>query len=474
MAEIVVMPKLGLLMETGVVSAWRVSEGDQVKVGDVIAEITTEKITYELEAQGSGRASEDHPGRGRGGRRSAIPSPSSESRGRTSRPLVVSRRLAQRQVVSRRPTTQAPRRPLPGSRRRWRQSLALKRSRCTRRESGSSLLRRPRRRPPNWGSTWLSSPGSGPAGRITLEDVTAAAALGGAGLAPAFASAGTGAGGDVGAEVFATPTAKRLAAELGVDLGGVHGSGPSGRIRVDDVQAAAESPSSATPIGTAAAASGPSSAPLSSAQSPGAGAAGLRGGVAEEIPYAGMRRLIGEHMDASRRLAPTVTYDGLADVQASKALVAQVNATRPPDDRINITAVLVKAVALTLERMPRFNASLEGDVIKVWRSVNVGVAVALTDGLIVPVIRDANLKSVGQIAREVKDLAGRAREGRLMPDEVAGGTFTVSTLGPYRSVDYFSPIINQPEAAILGVGRMRDEVVAIDGSLPSMPPWAYL
>ena len=130
---------------------------------------------------------------------------------------------------------------------------------------------------------------------------------------------------------------------------------------------------------------------------------------------------------------------------------------------MNITAVLVKAVALTLERMPRFNATLDGDVIKVWRDINVGVAVALPDGLIVPVVREADRKSLSEIAREVRDLAGRARENKLLPDEVSGGTFTVSTLGPYRSVDFFSPIINQPEAAILGVGRMKDSVVAVDG-----------
>ena len=108
--------------------------------------------------------------------------------------------------------------------------------------------------------------------------------------------------------------------------------------------------------------------------------------------------------------------------------------------------------------------SLDGDVIKVWAAVNIGVAVALADGLIVPVVRNADEKSLGTIAREVRDLAGRARENRLLPDEIAGGTFTVTTLGPYRSVDFFNPIINQPEAAILGVGRMQDSVVAFNGA----------
>jgi len=99
----------------------------------------------------------------------------------------------------------------------------------------------------------------------------------------------------------------------------------------------------------------------------------------------------------------------------------------------------------------------------VWSHVNIGVAVALSDGLIVPVVKDANEKALSEIAREIRDLARRARENKLLPDDVGGGTFTVSNLGSYRSVDWFAPIVNQPEAGILGVGRMQDTVVAVDG-----------
>jgi len=226
----------------------------------------------------------------------------------------------------------------------------------------------------------------------------------------------------------------------------VAGGGVSGRIRAEDVAAAA-----AVPPG------------LPRERGVG-GTADIKGGVAQEIPYAGMRRLIGEHMDASRRGSPTVTYFATADVQDLKQALAMANATRAEEDKVGITAAVVKAVALTLEKMPRFNATLDGDVIKVWRGINVGVAVALSDGLIVPVVREANRKTLSRIAREIRDLAARARENRLLPDEVSGGTFTVTTLGSYRSVEFFSPIINQPEAAILGVGRMQDTVVAVDGA----------
>ena len=176
-----------------------------------------------------------------------------------------------------------------------------------------------------------------------------------------------------------------------------------------------------------------------------------------------MRRLIGEHMDQSRTLAPTVTYCGTADVQKLKDLIAQINVVRTEDDKVNLTAATIKAAALTLERMPRFNSTLEDGVIRVWRSINIGVAVALKDGLIVPVVKEAGRKRLSEIAREVKELAARARDSTLLPDDVSGGTFTVSTLGAYRSVDFFNPIINQPESAILGVGRMQDSVVPVNG-----------
>jgi pyruvate dehydrogenase E2 component (dihydrolipoamide acetyltransferase) len=132
-------------------------------------------------------------------------------------------------------------------------------------------------------------------------------------------------------------------------------------------------------------------------------------------------------------------------------------------DTISFTALLVKAVAAAIEKRPIVNSTLDNDVIKVWKSINVSVAVAVPDGLVVPVIRDANTKTLTQLSREVRDLAERARRNRLTPDEMSGGTFTITNLGGFGSVDSFTPIINQPECAILGVGRMVDSVVAKDG-----------
>lgn len=432
MAELVVMPKLGLLMETGVVSEWTVSEGDAVSVGDVIAEIMTEKITYELEAQAEGvllkiilpeeeeaevgapiavigRPGEDISAFGMAPAGEGV---ADAAAGGAAAPGVMAGIGA---------ATDAATDVAPGGR-----IVASPAAKKLAVELGVDLA---------------AVAGTGPGGRITLEDVNAAAAS----TAPTPKAPG------IGVETrpavttaFATPVAKKVAAELGVGLAGVTGSGTSGRIRADDVVSAARQSPAAVPLAAAA--------------------VELRGGVAQEIPYAGVRRLIGEHMDVSRKLAPQVTYHALADVQDVRHMLTRVNVSRTEDNKINITSVVIKEVALTLKRMPRFNASLDGDVIKVWRSINIGVAVALPDGLIVPVIREADRKSISEIAQEVRDLAGRARQNKLLPDEVSSGTFTVTTLGSYRSVDFFSPIINQPEAAILGVGRMQDTVVAVDGA----------
>lgn len=450
MADVVVMPKLGLLMETGAVSEWLVAEGDQVNVGDVIAEITTEKITYELEAQAEGVllkiilpeeeevavgvpiALIGQPGDDISAFEAASPGDAVAESAPTAAPMEMTTAAA--------PAAEAPVRA-PGE--RIVASPAAKRLAA---ELGVDLA---------------FVAGSGPGGRITLADVETAAAT--APSAPGATvpdtggvAAPPGAGpGSEATEAFATPVAKKMAAEAGLDLSGVSGSGTSGRIRSGDVAAGA------------AGATRPAQAQTAATESVGllgAEAIEMRGGVAQEIPYAGMRRLIGEHMDASRKLAPIVTYSALADVQELKLALERLNRARPEGDKVNVTAVVIKAVALCLRRMPRFNSTLDGDVIKIWGSVNVGVAVALSDGLIVPVVRQADLKTVGEIGREVRDLAQRARENRLLPDEVSGGTFTVSTLGSYRSVDFFAPIINQPEAAILGVGRMQDSVVAVDGT----------
>jgi pyruvate dehydrogenase E2 component (dihydrolipoamide acetyltransferase) len=269
------------------------------------------------------------------------------------------------------------------------------------------------------------------------EDISALleSAFGGDGAGGATAASSS------GERLTASPAARKLAEELGVDLRMVKGTGAAGRITREDVL---------------------------SAEAEGVGAADARA-AREEIEYEGMRRAIGEHMAMSWTIAPKVTHHGSIDVSGMMAFRAMLNAGRKVKDKISVTAILVKAVATALESMPRLNATLDGNVIRLWDEINIGVAMALPEGLIVPVVRDANKKGFNTIGREIARFSRDAARNRLSPDDLVGGTFTVTNVGSYGSVDWFTPIINQPESAILGVGRTVDSVVVVDGS-PAVRP----
>lgn len=243
-----------------------------------------------------------------------------------------------------------------------------------------------------------------------------------------------------GGRVVASPAARKLAEELGIDFSRVVGTGPGGRITKEDVGAWEDE--AGDDEGKA---------------------------VREFVDYAGMRRAIGEHMAMSWTVAPKVTQQVRVEVSALQEFRAALNRGKREKDKVSVTAVLVKAVAHALEQMPRMNATLDGDQIKVWQDINIGVAMALPDGLIVPVVKSANTKGFQQIAGEIRDFGLRAKRSRLTPDDVAGGTFTITNVGGYGSVDWFTPIINQPESAILGVGRIVDDVVALNGR-PAVRP----
>ncbi|MGI6488658.1 MAG: dihydrolipoamide acetyltransferase family protein [Syntrophothermaceae bacterium] len=189
----------------------------------------------------------------------------------------------------------------------------------------------------------------------------------------------------------------------------------------------------------------------------------------EVIPYEGMRKAIGDNMAQSWAVAPKVTHHISVDMTEILALRQKVNEGAKKRDRVSITDFLVKAVARALELRPNINVTLDGDQVKVLKDINIGVAVALDDGLIVPVVRNANEKCLADINKEVKDLAKRTRKNQLNPDEMTGGTFTVTNLGAYGSVDWFTPIINQPESAILGVGRTVQKPVVVDGEIVIRP-----
>jgi len=237
--------------------------------------------------------------------------------------------------------------------------------------------------------------------------------------------------------IRASPAARRLAEEYGIELSKISGTGPGGRIVKEDVLRFIE---------------------------------GLEKEKAEVkirkvIRIEGMRKTIARRLSESHRTIPAVAI--VMKVDMSKALELRKK-MKEENRNVSITAMVVKAVAKALEQDPTLNSSVEGDRIIVYEDINVGVAVSLPDGLIVPVIKDANKKALTEISEEIESLSKKAREEGLSPEEVSGGTFTVSNLGT-RDVEFFTPIINPPQTAILGVGTISNEPVAIDGNVETKP-----
>jgi pyruvate dehydrogenase E2 component (dihydrolipoamide acetyltransferase) len=251
-----------------------------------------------------------------------------------------------------------------------------------------------------------------------------------------------------GGRVFISPVARKLAAELGLDYKQIRGTGPSGRIVKADVQKYADERRAVPAV---AAQTGPEEADAI-------------------IPYIGIRRTIGSNMLQAWTTIPMVTHHVMADVGALLEYRALLNrGVTEKKDQISINDLLLKLTAAALAKMPIVNSSLTEAGIVLHKRVHLGMATALDNGLIVPVIRDAHRKNLIELSREAKDLAARARIRGLSLDELQGATFTVSNLGGYGSVDLFTPIVNPPQAAILGIGRVTDAAVAEDGEIKIRP-----
>ncbi|WP_322798513.1 dihydrolipoamide acetyltransferase family protein [Thermoflexus sp.] len=270
--------------------------------------------------------------------------------------------------------------------------------------------------------------GTGPGGRVTKADVEMYLARQRMEDAPKGA-------------VRAVPAARRLARELGVDLREVKGTGPGGRIQSADVLRAAEA------IPRAAEAE-----------------ALPRPALRRRVPLTGMRRAIAERMLRSVREAPQFTVSVDVEMGRALAMVEDLSAWAEREEgvRVTLTALLIRACAWALRRHPSLNATLEGEEILEWEEVNIGVAVAVPEGLVVPVVPGADRKGLIEIARALEEKATRAREGRLRPEDLQGGTFTLSNLGMY-GVDRFTAILNPPQAAILAVGRVAKRPVVEEG-----------
>ena len=273
---------------------------------------------------------------------------------------------------------------------------------------------------------------TGPRGRVTEDDVRSAHEA--AAAAPAAAPAAA-----AGTPAPASPLARKRAEALGVDLSTVAGTGPGGRITKEDVEAAASG-------GAPAAAPAAAAAPPAVARDD------------EVMAVRGMRKVIAERMYASLQETAQLTMDMDVAMDDCVKLRGQLIEEWSDDGvRPSYTDIVMKAAAKALRDHPRMNAQFLGTEMNLRGEVHVGMAVALDEGLVVPVVRNVDQIDLKAIAQESSRLAGLAREGKLGLDDMAGGTFTVSTLGMF-GVDSFTPILNPPEVGILGVNRLRDDV----------------
>jgi pyruvate dehydrogenase E2 component (dihydrolipoamide acetyltransferase) len=274
-----------------------------------------------------------------------------------------------------------------------------------------------------------------------------------------------------GGPVAATPATRRLARELGVDLAAVRGSGPGGRVTDEDVRAATAKPRAAAPARPAAARPAEPAGPAKPLAQVGLEPPPLprfeQWGPVERQPLSHLRRTIAERMALSAALIPHVTHFDKADITDLNALILRnVDEAKQRDITLTLTSFLLKAAALALKDHPQFNASLDpaaGELI-LKRYYHLGIAVATDRGLIVPVIHDVDQKPVMELARELAALAERVRAGKAALDDLRGGTFTITNIGALGGTGAI-PIINYPEAAILGVARGREEAVVRNGQI---------
>ena len=408
MATEILMPKLGLTMTEGTIDEWKKNVGDAVSKGEILFSVETDKLTNDVEAEADGVLL-------------AITVPAGET-------------VACKTVIG------------------W------------------------------LGAAGEAVPSAGAAAPAAAETSAETAAGAPAETAPVAATRAA------GEYVPATPYAKKLAKEKGFDLAAIPATGYKGVVVAKDVlgftpaaAAPAEAPVKASPLAEKVAADlGIDLRDVKAAHGRVLAEDLLRyiaetrekaaGGEAacerEEVkPMSGMRKAIAKNMLASVQTSPTVTFNLGIDMTEMKRYREQLKAK---EIKVSYTDLLVKFVAKALTEFPLLNCSVEDNKIIYKHYVNMGVAVALDNGLVVPNIADADKKSLAEISAEVKEMAKQAREGKLPPEKLKGGTFTITNLGMY-GIESFTPIINQPEVAILGVNTMEDKVVVRNGEMCIRP-----
>src|SRR2546421_1229123 len=391
------MPKMGDSMEEGKILRWIKKEGESVKKGEMLAEVETDKVNIEIEAFASGIL----------------------------RKIIVPEGTAA-PVGSKIALIGASDEPLPGN-------LG---------ENGAGVQ---------------TSANSEP----QVKDVPSQVPVG----VNTLSSSGITTSGTQG-RIFISPLARRLAAENHLDYATVQGTGPNGRIIKMDIEAALQrQPPAITPAPVPAAepVMPLGAQPVPAAPEP-ALAAAIDSNEVVEIPLTAMRRTIARRLSQSMQTSPHFYVTSVIDTDKLAAFRQQINeyaANDPSPVKVSFNDLIVKAVAKALLRIPQVNVSFAEDRLLQKQQVHIGVAVALEQGLIVPIVRNADQRGLLDIARETQRLAEAARQGKIRPEEFSGGTFTVSNLGMF-DVDSFTAVINQPESAILAVGSITPTPVVVD------------
>lgn len=425
----VVMPKLGDTMEEGKILQWLKQEGDPVSKGDALAEIETEKVNIEVESFAAGVL-----------RKILVPAGSTVPVGA---PIALTGEAAE---------------PLPAE---FAGEVAQAAETMHAQGQAASAPEIVRPEPVAQPAAATAASAAREQAPETLQPLTS----GNNGYAPhgangRSAASTTAAPTETGAEgrVFISPVARRMAAEHHLNIAQVQGTGPGGRIIRDDIelalqrQQAAPQPAAPTPQ--------PVYAPMPAASAGGAGDV-------EPVALSQMRKTIARRLQQSMQTVPHFYVTMVIDTTRLGEMRESLNeyaAGLPQPVKVSYNDLVVKAVAMSLTRMPEVNVSFDGEQLLLKKHVNIGVAVALEQGLIVPVVRDADKRTVLDIAQETRRLTEAARTGKLKPEEFQGGTFSVSNLGMF-GVDEFTAIINPPESAILAVGAIVPTPVVRNGQV---------
>jgi len=395
----ILMPALSPTMEEGVLAKWHVKAGDIVKAGDVIAEIETDKATMEVEAVDEGEITDILVPEGTEGVKVNTPIARLKDEGGAAAPAPKAAPAA----------AEAPKAETPKA--------------------------------------------AAPAAAAAAAPAVAATPAAPAPAAPAPARTAS------GERVFSSPLARRLAAQAGLDLSTIAGTGPHGRVVRRDVEAAGKG-GAAKPASAPSAAASPEFRKVQSLAQ-----MGIPDGSYDLIPLDGMKKAIARRMVESIQQVPHFPLTIDVEIDALLAARAKVNALLEKSGvKVSVNDFVIKAAAMALKAVPEANASYSPEGIAMHHNADVAMAVAIDGGLITPIIFKAETKTLSQIAVESKDLAKRARERKLKPEEFQGGTFSVSNLGMF-GIKQFSSIINEPQGAIMSVGAGEQRPVVKNGQL---------